>query len=189
MRLQAVALIGAALVTTAGAVTSAFIQSGWIKPSSIPVAVSQAESSPLATFTGLIEPADPSSLSNESLATNAVPAENRPVTYQETLPTARLKSSPPAATYSQGFSAPSAAPSVNSRPANAPRILSGTEISRPLMATGSWFSAITPSILTQSSQAPTIQSQPATQNQTTVQNQSNAPRSSGWPLNWTPVSH
>jgi hypothetical protein len=182
VRLQAAALIAAALVTTAGAVTSAFIQTGWIKPTSIAVAVTQTESKPLATFTGMIEPVDSSSISSESFATNTAQTENRPATYQETLPTARLKSPPPT-TYSQMFSAPGVAPAVNSRPMDAPRILSGTDISRPLMATGSWFNAITPSILTQPSQTPTIQ------NQTAVQNQSIAPRPSGRPTNWTPMSH
>ena len=180
VRLQAVALIAAAFVTTAGAVTSAFIQSGWIKPAAVAVAVSEVDDRPLATFTGTIEPVELGSTANEAFAAaDPVHTENRPAAYQEPLPTARLKpSTPPASTYSKLFSAPGAAPALNSRPANAPRILSGTEISKPLMATGSWMNAITPSILTQSSPGPTIQGQPT-----------NAPRANGRPANWTPLPH
>src|SRR5689334_17853294 len=108
VRLQAAALILAAFVTTAGAVTSAFIQSGWIKPSSVSVAVSRADDKPVATFTGIIEPVDSVSTANDAFATTDARTENRPATFQETVPTARLRSSPPAASYSQGYTAPSA---------------------------------------------------------------------------------
>src|SRR5262245_16905584 len=57
VRLQSTALVVAALITTGGAVTSAFIQTGWVgKPTSAPAAVSQSPTAkPLAFFTGAIE--------------------------------------------------------------------------------------------------------------------------------------
>ena len=59
IRLQSSALVLAALITTAGAVSSAFIQSGWFgKPAASAVVASahQVTPKPLASFVGTIEP-------------------------------------------------------------------------------------------------------------------------------------
>jgi hypothetical protein len=59
IRLQSTALVLAALITTAGAVTSAFIQSGWLGKTNRSTAIASAHPATptaLASFVGTIEP-------------------------------------------------------------------------------------------------------------------------------------
>jgi hypothetical protein len=64
VRLQSMALVMAALITTGGAVTSAFIQAGWIgRPAAETATASRpAVAKPQAFFAGTIEPPRPNSL-------------------------------------------------------------------------------------------------------------------------------
>ncbi len=58
IRLQSSALVLAALITTAGAITSAVIQSGWLSKPDAATAIAtprSAPAKPLASFVGTIE--------------------------------------------------------------------------------------------------------------------------------------
>jgi len=83
VRFQSVALVMAALITTGGAVTSAFIQTGWLaRPSAeTAAAVPLASSKPKAFFTGTIEPPRSSSLVAEEPLVEIKPAAES-ITFQ-----------------------------------------------------------------------------------------------------------
>src|SRR5262245_26501786 len=89
VRLQALALIAAACVTTGGAVVSAFIQSGWLAKSNPTTLAADASQRTQASFLGIIEPANENALADaKSMAT----CENRPATFNEVTPSGHLRS-------------------------------------------------------------------------------------------------
>src|SRR5262245_14113408 len=132
VRLQALALIAAACVTTGGAVVSAFIQSGWIsRPSPANAAVDMSQRTQ-ASFMGIIEPVNENSLAGaKSVAT----AENRPATFNEVAPSGHLRSGvrqTGGAESQYSWTSGSFSGGENSF---APRTLPSNTVSKPLMAT------------------------------------------------------
>jgi hypothetical protein len=83
VRFQSVALVMAALITTGGAVTSAFIQAGWVgKPSAETASAGRpVAAKPQAFFAGTIEPPRPNSPAAEAPMVEIKPAIE-PATFQ-----------------------------------------------------------------------------------------------------------
>jgi hypothetical protein len=153
VRLQALALIAAAFVTTTGAVTSAFIQSGWItKPA---VAITETKPRVQAMFTGMIEAVD-----ERAIASNVEAPQSFNVQQDLVPPAAHLKL--PAARAAVVEPQKSSIVGVNDKPRTIepPRVLPANGISKPLMATGNWFSAIVPTMFMQPVQQPENRAQP-----------------------------
>jgi hypothetical protein len=91
VRFQSMALVMAALITTAGAVTSAFIQAGWVGRSRAESASlsSPVAAKPQAFFAGTIEPPRTSSISAEAPLVEIKPS----VAIEPTAPRALVEQS------------------------------------------------------------------------------------------------